>query len=140
MALKYMGEKSDSSLTSAREICEKFNTPFDTMAKVMQSLNNNGVLNSVKGIKGGYSLERELKDLSFKEIENIIEGHIENQCQSKKGFCDLYANCNIKGPIDRLNYHVNYYLSNLTLEELLIDQAQNNHSNSTDKIMESSNE
>ena len=123
MALKFMAEKEEGSLTSAREICDKFNTPFDTMAKVMQSLNNHEVLKSVKGIKGGYSLEKSLSELSFKELENIIEGKKQDShCKTKKGYCDLYSLCNIKGPIDRLNFHVNNYLMNLSLEDLLLDK------------------
>ena len=56
MALKFMAEeKAIGKITSAREICDKFNTPFDTTAKVMQAMNHHKILNSVKGTKGGYT-------------------------------------------------------------------------------------
>ena len=59
MALKFMADKTHSAipnnqdnevviLTSAREICDEFNTPFDTTAKVMQLMNNHDILKSVK--------------------------------------------------------------------------------------------
>lgn len=130
MALKYMAERQDSGegkLTTAREICDKFNTPFDTVAKVMQSLNSNKILNSVKGIKGGYELKIGLDQLTYKQIENIIEGKTgEYICESKKGMCDLYHSCNIKGPVEKLNTQVNHFLANLTLEELLMDTVAQN--------------
>jgi len=128
MALKYMAERQEtgeSKLTTAREICDKFNTPFDTVAKVMQSLNSKNILNSVKGIKGGYELNTSLDKLTYKQLENIIEGKSgENICESRKGLCDLYDSCNIKGPVEKLNAQVNHFLSNLTLKELLMETHQ----------------
>ncbi len=131
MALKYMAERQESGeskLTTAREICDEFQTPFDTVAKVMQSLNSNNILNSVKGIKGGYELKSNLEELTYKQIENIIEGKCsENICESRKGLCDLYHSCNIKGPVDKLNAQVNHFLSNLTLKELFLEKANDHH-------------
>ena len=108
-----MAERKDDKLTTAREVCDTFNTPFDTVAKVMQSLNSNNILNSVKGIKGGYQLNNQLKNITFVDIENIIEGkQAANLCEAKKGLCDLYSTCNIVEPMDRLNAQVNKFLSN----------------------------
>jgi Rrf2 family protein len=125
ITLKFMAERKDDKLTTAREVCDKFNTPFDTVAKVMQCLNNNDILNSVKGIKGGYQLNKNLKDISYIEIENIIEGKKgENVCEAKKGLCDLYATCNIIAPVDKLNAQVTSFLSNLTLHDLLLTNGE----------------
>ena len=38
MVLKLMNERSTTELTTAREVCDLFKTPFDTTAKVMQQL------------------------------------------------------------------------------------------------------
>jgi len=120
-----MAERRDGKLTTAREICDKFNTPFDTIAKVMQSLNSNNVLTSVKGIKGGYQLNTNLKNLTYKQISNIIEGKKDdNVCKGKKGLCDLYNTCNIIAPIDKLRAQVDHFLSKLSLQELLIDGGE----------------
>ena len=41
ISLKFIWEeKSRGELTTAREICSKFNLPFDTTSKVMQAMNN----------------------------------------------------------------------------------------------------
>ncbi len=136
MALKFMAEKPEGELTSAREICDKFGVPFDTMAKVMQALNNRDILSSVKGIKGGYTLEKSLGQLTFNEIEIIIEGRENTSiCQSSKKACDLISVCNIKGPVEKLNDHITKFLSELTLDELL-----SNDSSASSVIMENSNE
>lgn len=119
-----MAERGDGKLTTAREICDKFNTPFDTVAKVMQSLNGQDILNSVKGIKGGYQLNKDLRTVTYKELENILEGKDgSNVCQNKRGICDLYETCNIIGPVDKLNSQINNFLSSLTLQELLLENG-----------------
>jgi Rrf2 family protein len=124
IALKYMATHKfeGDSLTSAREICDRFKTPFDTTAKVLQVMNNNGLLNSTKGIKGGYSLAKPLSEVTFTELSFMIEGGTEAKkfCESSKGLCDLYNICNIVDPIDTLNNKIYSFLSQLTLEELLL--------------------
>lgn len=131
MALKYMAERQNSGvakLTTAREICDHFKTPFDTVAKVLQSLNSHEIVASVKGIKGGYELRSNLENLTYKQIEDIIEGKTtEHFCQSKHGLCDLYASCNIIGPVEKLNAHIDHFLKNLTLKELLLENGTHTH-------------
>jgi len=128
MALKYMSTQDEAQLISAREICDKFKTPFDTTAKVLQLMNNHGLLNSTKGIKGGYSLAVPLSEITYSRLAAIIEGKNSSGsfCQSSKGRCDLYENCNIVTPIDLLSKKVHEYLAVLTLEELLLNEHANN--------------
>ncbi len=127
IALKYMAtEKGPESLTSAREICDKFKTPFDTTAKVLQVMNNKGLLSSTKGIKGGYSLKEPLSSITFNELCTMVEGRqdFNRFCESSKGLCDLYDICNIVTPIDALNNKIRTFLDELTLEDLLLNQSQ----------------
>jgi Rrf2 family protein len=124
IALKYMAERKEGNLTSAREICDQFNTPFDTTAKVLQQMNNKDILQSVKGIKGGYYLSLPLGQITYGQLSQTIEGKdSDNFCQSTKGRCDLYSTCNIIGPIEQLNRRINHFLLNLTLEDLLLKDA-----------------
>ena len=126
MSLKFMAERDSTELTSAREICDKFNIPFDTTAKVLQVMNNHGVLESVKGIKGGYLLNKSLEQYSFMDLYNMIEGTTsENHCIGNKGLCELFDNCNIVAPMDGLFRKVKGYLENLSLQELLINEKSN---------------
>ncbi len=122
MALKFMADKNDSApLVSAREICDAFETPFDTTAKVMQVMNNHDVLKSVKGIKGGYSLNKSLSEITYMGLVQMIEGkeEIGRVCSNHKGTCELLGKCNISTPVENLNKKLNSFLENLTLEELL---------------------
>ncbi len=120
MAIKYMTTNKEE-LTSAREICDLFNIPFDTMAKVMQSMNNEQILLSVKGVKGGYKLAKDLREISYMDIARVVEGkEVAFTCQNGKK-C-LVSSCNIITPIRRLSMKINNYLEKLTVHELLFGE------------------
>jgi Rrf2 family protein len=118
MALKLMKEKKE--LTTAREVCDRFDTPFDTTAKVMQLMNNAGILHSHKGVKGGYTLARDLSDVSYMELAQLIEGK-SFMMDCMEGPCDLYHKCNISQPIKRLNDYIINIFNTLSLNELLAE-------------------
>lgn len=118
MVLKLMKEKDSGELTTAREVCDRFETPFDTTAKVMQQMNNAGILHSHKGVKGGYSLLRDLSDVTYRDLVELIEGKsFILDCHD--GPCELINKCNISQPIKRLNDYLLNIFSALTLNELL---------------------
>ena len=126
MALKFMADKKEDELTSTREICDNFSTPFDTTAKVMQTMNNYGILSSVKGIKGGYILAKSLDDLTFFELVQVIENRkLGSPCTNAKGsLCELVKNCNIIGPLEELNQQLNNFLSALSIQNILFNQHE----------------
>lgn len=118
IALKLMLEKSADELTTAREISDKFNTPFDTTAKVMQLMNNANILASVKGVKGGYYLSQDLAGLSYMQLAELIEGkNLSMDCEAMG--CSLLGTCNITGPVSRLNGYLDAFLRGLSVRELL---------------------
>lgn len=125
MALKYMTQKTDGELTSAREVCDNLNTPYDTTAKSMQLMNSNGIITSVKGVKGGYTLNKNLDRVSFNQFAAMIEKkNITMDCAELN--CDLLTSCNISGPIRKLNNYLNSFLDSLTLKDLLLDNSSFN--------------
>ncbi len=133
MALKFMADKQETTLTSAREICDVMGTPFDTTAKVMQLMNNQDILKSVKGIKGGYSLNKPLSEITYMELVRLIEGRpkIGRACISSKGTCELINKCNISTPVERLNLKLNSVLEKMTLADLLLGADFNPRSTHT---------
>lgn len=121
MVLKSMKDKDSRELTTAREICDRFAVPFDTTSKVMQLMNNAGILHSHKGVKGGYTLAGDLNRISYLDLAELIEGKsFMMDCHHKdEGPCDLIHTCNISQPIKRLNDYVLTIFSALSLQEIL---------------------
>jgi Rrf2 family protein len=118
MVLKLMKEKATGDLTTAREVCDRFDTPFDTTAKVMQLMNNAEILHSHKGVKGGYTLACDLSQVTYMELVELIEGK-SFMMDCHEGPCELIHKCNISQPIKRLNDYLINIFNALSLNELL---------------------
>lgn len=131
MSIKFMMDKESASLTSAREIVQQFGAPFDTVSKVLQTMKEGKILDSSKGIKGGYYLISDLSTISYLDLVALIENRNvdDGPCHSDKGPCDHYLNCNIKTPIKIVNQKVTDFLSRVSLKDLLTEdlEKQNTH-------------
>jgi Rrf2 family protein len=128
MALKYMSQKDRTKLTSAREICERFKTPFDTTAKVMQVLNNAHILQSVKGVKGGYTLLKDLSTLSYYDLTYLIEGpSFENHCVKDKQECTRIGLCNITKSMNMLDRQIGEFLKGISVEDIISERFLYKH-------------
>ena len=134
IVLKHMTSSDANPLTQAREICDLYNTPFDTTAKVMQQMNQSGFFDSHKGAKGGYNLKVDLNNISYYRLVEIIEGK-KSAMDCVENNCNLINSCNIVSPITKLNKHLTYFFQGLSLEELL-NQKSNDP---VDKILEVTN-
>ena len=121
IALKYISERERLGLlTTAREICDNFHTPFDTTSKVMQTMNNANILSSVQGVKGGYQLEKNMQDISLIYLSELIDNKTtHNSCEGDDGTCDLIENCNIVSQVQNLRTNIYNYFNNISLADLL---------------------
>ena len=124
MVLKFMAtEKMPGELTTAREICDRFSCPFNTVSKIMQTMNEAGILQSLQGVKGGYRQIRALLDISFHELFILIEKKEDTSiCHKDEGLCDLFSTCNIITPVNRLNIQLGRYLAGLNLRDVLLGE------------------
>ena len=121
IALKHMQSKSESALTTAKEITEIYHTPFDPTSRVMQLMTQKQILMAEQGAKGGYRLIKDLNTLTMKELCDSIIGRIEiaNCIQENQVSCDVSCFCNIIAPMLNLNDQINKLFENLTVSELL---------------------
>ena len=114
--------KSRGDLTSVREICDRFGTPFDPLAHVLRILNSKGVVKSEQGAHGGYRLIQSLSDVSLAEFIEMIEGKLAwTECsrQESECNCSLLDNCNIIEPMHQFNQRLIGFLKSISLADLL---------------------
>ena len=114
--------KSQGEITTAKEVADRYEIPFDVMAKVMQTLAQRGVLKSEQGALGGYLVQKDLSKVTFFDFAEMIEGPIGLvRCVHKKNDsnCERIGSCNILSPITYLNERIKDLYKNLTLSELL---------------------
>ena len=120
IVLKHLSTNVDETLVTARIICDKYSTPFDTTSRVMQLMNSVGVLDSSQGKKGGYKLNKDLGNISYLELVELIEGRKFSQ-DCKEAKCALIESCNITGPVKKLNDYLAHFFRGLSIKELLSD-------------------
>lgn len=117
MVLKHMHRVNNAKTTTAREICDSYGAPFNTISKVMQTLSKNQILISHQGATGGYTLNKDLSELSYSKLLEIIEGRAQaKDCIELN--CSLFSSCNVISPIRKLNQHLNSFISSISLAEL----------------------
>jgi Rrf2 family protein len=121
MALKHMSHKSPGQITSAKEICDTYQTPFDPTSRVLQLMTQSGILQADQGAKGGYQIVSDLSKISMKELSDMIIGPIEiaNCFQKNYACCDIRSTCHIIAPMLTLNEKINTLFQETMLADLI---------------------
>ncbi len=121
IALKHMSHKSPGQLTSAKEICDIYGTPFDPTSRVLQLMTQHNVLQAEQGAKGGYKIVRDLNKFTLKELCDEVIGPIEiaNCFHSDVSCCEITHKCHIIAPMLNLNEHINGLFKTISVSTLL---------------------
>lgn len=126
IALKHMSQKRPGELTTVKEICQKYGTPFDATARVMQQMVQGKFLKSEQGAYGGYLIMRDLTKVSVKDLIERVVGPVEivkcmnsDTASAPPSTCELKENCNIKQPLVQLNEQLIQFYESINLHQLL---------------------
>ena len=76
-SIVYINNKSEPS--TVKEISAKFGISDNHLSKVLQRFVKEGILVSVKGPKGGFSIKDEYKNMSLMDVYEIFEGKFEGR-------------------------------------------------------------
>ncbi|MDH4248697.1 MAG: Rrf2 family transcriptional regulator [Deltaproteobacteria bacterium] len=129
VAMKHMAGKPREHLTSVREICDLFGTPFDPLAHVLRLLNRGNIVQSEQGAHGGYRVSINLDELSLADFIRVIDGQLAfADClrNDNRGDCCLSSHCNIVEPMNALNDRLVEFLGSVTLGELFKSRLDGN--------------
>ena len=109
------------ALHTARDLAAESRLPLPTVSKILKQLLQSGLLVSCRGIKGGYRLAREPREISVSEIITALEGPIAlTECNTNfAGVCDLEQCCPIKENQRVINQVVRGALEKLSLADLI---------------------
>ena len=124
VALKHMQKKTPDQLTSVREICDQYGTPFDPLAHVMRLLSTAGLVESEQGAHGGYRLIGDLTRFNVAEFIELIDGQLAlTECMKpdEECRCALIDRCNIVSPMHALHNHLIFFLRSISIQDLLQD-------------------
>jgi FeS assembly SUF system regulator len=105
---------------SATELAGETGVPLPTAQKLMGLLATAGLLSSVRGAGGGFTLARPVTDISLADIVEAVEGPISlTQCADGVNHeCLLDAHCRVKPHMGIVGAKVRGALHAVTLQEL----------------------
>src|ERR1700756_4773541 len=103
MALKYLAEHPGEASLSAKDIAEAYHIPPQLLAKILRQLARERLLQSPRGMNGGYTLARKPQNSTAFEVIRIIDGPLFiTSCVTESGICDLTNSCTIKERLARV--------------------------------------
>ncbi|MBI4535624.1 MAG: Rrf2 family transcriptional regulator [Ignavibacteriae bacterium] len=73
-AVLYLALKSPGEMTSMKEMAEKLDIPYHFVSKILQNLTRKGLLSSLKGPSGGFTLSMPSRDITLFHIVEAIDG------------------------------------------------------------------
>jgi len=103
-----------------RDISEKQDISFKYLGQLFLLLKNSGLIKGQRGAKGGYSLNRNPKDITLLEIFESLEGPLSlTQCDTNDSCCSKTKSC-VTHDIWKTTKEMIYdFFKGITLEKLV---------------------
>lgn len=122
IAIRHMATGNRGQICTTKEISDKYQLPYELLAKIMQRLVKEHFISSYQGVNGGYVLSRNPAEIRVSEIINAIEGKSAVTivaCEAgTPDDCNIHTTCTIKNPLVRLQNNINKVLDELTVSEM----------------------
>ena len=122
IAMVEMAKQSGySELVTARSLSKEYRIPPEILSKVLQKLTRIGLLQSVQGIKGGYTLAKPVDQINLLEVVESIDGPLRLvACNTGRPCdCEQFLFCNIQTPMQYIQDEFAQLLRTITLKDLL---------------------
>ena len=112
-------------LFNATELAAETRLPQPTVSKILKILGRSGLLESHRGVKGGYTLARRPEAISVTEVIGVLEGPIGiTECiDNTPGECSHEARCQVRGNWHRINEAIRQALDGINLAEMAQPEA-----------------
>ncbi len=127
-ALIFMAQKEQTALPS-KQIAEAENIPQKFLDNILQELRQNGVIESKRGIFGGYVLSKHPRDIFLGDVIRIIDGPLAPiRCASLTAYqkcddCRDEATCHLRRLMLDVRNAMSEILDGRCLEDLIADPA-----------------
>lgn len=114
---------------NAPELAAEAHLPLPMVSKILKLLARAGLLDSQRGVKGGYALARLAREVSVADIISALDGPIAiTECiEDSPDECSYEAHCGVRQNWQRINSAVRRALEEITLEEMARPDIQLGH-------------
>jgi Rrf2 family iron-sulfur cluster assembly transcriptional regulator len=106
-------------ILSAKTLSGANHVPYTLACKLLQKYQQAGIVKSVMGPRGGFSLARRPSEITLLELIETIQGNVQlNRCLTGPLTCSLRERCPLHPKLADLQEEIHRYLRNTTLVEL----------------------
>ena len=122
MAMADLASYSKNKPVSLTEISARQNISLAYLEQLFINLKQNKLVKSVRGVKGGYALEKPASEIRLSNIFHAVNEEIKTlNCKkdSKKGCNNKSIKCITHNLWDKLDIHINGFFESVKLEELI---------------------
>ena len=96
-AILYLSQLGPDEKASTSQIAEEKDIPLSFLAKIIAQLSVAGLLQTMRGARGGVTLARPAKDINLLEVVEAIDGPIQiNECVNDSYQCSQHG-CPMRG-------------------------------------------
>ena len=122
MAMADLASYSKNKPVSLSEISIRQNISLAYLEKLFVHLKEKKLVKSVRGVKGGYALEKPASEIKLSNIFYAVNEEVKTlNCkkESKKGCNNKSVKCITHNLWDKLDSHINGFFENVKLEEIV---------------------
>jgi FeS assembly SUF system regulator len=118
LLLVYLASQNDR-LCTAGEMSSATHVALPTAQKLLKLLAKGGLVDSVRGVDGGYTLARPPKRISATQILDVLEGPLAiTECSTADSQCELESMCQVGSAWQKINHAIRSTLDDISLAEL----------------------
>lgn len=122
-SMMYLCMQTDDEKVSLGSIAKGNDISVKYLEQIFADLRKAGIVNSMKGIKGGYYLEREPSEITVEQVLNAVEGEyrIKDEDSSRDCLRRGISSTIQRRVIDEINRQTGRVIEGLTLQDLVDD-------------------
>ncbi len=114
----YLSKKKDQPIV-VDEIANEMSIPKSFLSKIVQKLSRADILESFRGVKGGFKLSRKPAEISLLDVIDAMQGcAASNKCAVDKAQCNLSCTCIVHPVWIMLRKQTEDYLRRINFENL----------------------
>lgn len=117
--MTHMASQTERRFT-APELAEETQIPAPMVSKILKLLSREDLLDSQRGVKGGYSLARDPEEITVAAMIGALDGPIAfTECiEGSPGSCSQEAVCRLRTNWQKINQVLSHALEGISLAEL----------------------
>jgi Rrf2 family protein len=125
IAMTHLATLDEGQLVSARELAGRYHLPQALLMKALKELAAGGLVESVRGARGGYRLAESPDEVTLQQIVGVLDRQMElAEClgvdeSHTEVVCPIRGRCPIVDPLNRVQRKLDEFLANVKLSDLI---------------------